>query len=102
MLWFGSQSKPRRFSYSPRFYHVQEEDEREDEIARREHRLRFHGYFLEHRRAERKSVVGLILLLFIVIYMFFYLKGMEQRDRNASQPIKVEDIQVIDVSPGQQ
>ncbi len=99
MLWFGSQKKPRRFSYSPRFYRVPEEDERQDEIARREHRLRFHGYFLEHKRAERRSVVGLILLLVIVIYMFFYLRGLERQDRRASTPIKVEDIQVIDVSP---
>ncbi|MDZ7374627.1 MAG: hypothetical protein ONB23_11750 [candidate division KSB1 bacterium] len=85
--------RPRQFAYRPRFYAPPPEEGEE-------HRLRFETRFFSRERSihrQRKSLLVLIILLVIVVYLFYYFQRLAQQDRRASGPIKVEDIEVIEV-----
>ena len=99
MLFLGPSRKPRQFEYRPRFYHPPEEDSEE---STGHGRIHFQGRFYSSRREgrrQRKSVVGMLLLLLVVVYLLFYLQGLQKQEKRYSGPLKVEDIEVIEVSP---
>ena len=99
MLLFGPPQRPRQFAYKPRFYTPPEESEEEEK------RIRFEGRFVKRVRSaqrQKKSLIGMLLLLIIVVYLFFYLEGMVKQEQRYRGPIKVEDIEVIEVPAQQQ
>lgn len=94
MLFLGPPQKPRQFTYRPRFYVPPEESEEDEK------RIHFEGRFIKRNRQlqrQKKSLVAMLLLLIIVIYFFFYLEGLVKEEKRYSGPLKVEDIEVIEV-----
>jgi hypothetical protein len=86
--------RPRQFAYRPRFYTPPEQSEGEKQ------RLHFETRYFKRAwtiQRQKKSPWVLVILLAIAVYLFIYFQDMAKRDRRVSGPMKVEDIEVIEV-----
>ncbi len=85
-MLFKQSLKPRRFEYHPLVY-----DPDHDKDEEEKHRIHFPRRHVVKKKT--KTMYWLIILLAIVLYIFWYLGGVQQR--RALKDLRIKNVQVV-------
>ncbi len=85
-MLFKQSLKPRRFEYHPLVY-----DPDKDKDEEEKHRIHFPRHHVLKKRS--KTLYWLLMLLAIVLIMFWYLGGIQQR--KALKDLRIKNIEIV-------
>lgn len=85
---FLKNPKPRQFEYRPRFFKPESDDENEGP------RIKFRRLTERKKPDEKRSVIGMLVFIIILIFLLRYLYKMN-KSHNEYEPMKEIKIEII-------